>query len=156
MISENSGDRQEPRGLPKFAYDVGVNLLANLVAAAIIYLLGALAGILPRVSGLIGTALFVVLATLIIGGVIILRFLSWGGLMEPSWLPALVGGAAVAGALINPGGHWPEPTWVSLALGTCMVLIGAANLLSEWRFNRRHRAAMSNEWESQPQTPDGP
>ena len=32
----------------KLAYDVGVNVGANLIAAAIIYLLGAAFGLLPR------------------------------------------------------------------------------------------------------------
>ncbi|MFC6017231.1 hypothetical protein ACFP2T_13565 [Plantactinospora solaniradicis] len=69
MISENSR-RQDARGLRKFAYDVGVNVLANLVAAAIIYLLGTAAGVLPSDPRLIGSALFVIFGMAGIGFVV--------------------------------------------------------------------------------------
>ena len=41
----------QPRPQRSFARDVGVNVLANLIAAAIVYLLGAAAGLLPRSPG---------------------------------------------------------------------------------------------------------
>ncbi|MGA4731006.1 hypothetical protein ACPB67_26625 [Micromonospora taraxaci] len=47
----------------KFARDVAVNVIANLVAAAIIYLLAAGFGLLPRSPYLIFTALTVVVMT---------------------------------------------------------------------------------------------
>ena len=48
-------------GAPKFARDVFVNVVANLVAAAIIYLLGVIAGLFPRSPGLVFAATLVLL-----------------------------------------------------------------------------------------------
>src|SRR5256885_180504 len=50
------GDRE------KFARDVVVNVIANLVAASIIYLIGALIGLLPRSSAALAIASMTVLA----------------------------------------------------------------------------------------------
>jgi len=47
-----------------FARDVLVNVLANLVAAAMIYLAGAAAGVFPRVAALIGPSVIVILMAL--------------------------------------------------------------------------------------------
>jgi len=44
-----------------FARDVVVNVLANLIAAAVIYLLGILVGLFPRTTGAVNLAITVIL-----------------------------------------------------------------------------------------------
>ncbi len=60
--TERTAGRRAP--LATFGRDVGVNVLANLIAAAIIYLLGVLAGLLPRSPQLLVAASLVVLSSL--------------------------------------------------------------------------------------------
>ncbi|MFI6779624.1 hypothetical protein [Micromonospora sp. NPDC050276] len=45
---ETATPAQPPRPLFRFARDTGSNVLANLIAAAVVYLLGVVGGLLPR------------------------------------------------------------------------------------------------------------
>ena len=58
-------DRAPARSLGKFAYDVGVNVLANLVAAAVIYLVAVAGGYIskdPELEALSGFVIYFVVA----------------------------------------------------------------------------------------------
>jgi hypothetical protein len=55
--------------LAKFSRDVLINVIANLVAAAVIYLIGALVGFFPRNPALISGA---IIGVLLVGGLILL------------------------------------------------------------------------------------
>lgn len=56
----------------KLAYDIGVNTVANLIAAAIIYLLGAWFGLLPREPAAIIAAIALLVSGLAVFGLVAL------------------------------------------------------------------------------------
>lgn len=59
--------------MQRLARDVGINVLANLIAAAIIYLLGVWAGLFPGPRLAVGLALLCFLGAILIGAVALAR-----------------------------------------------------------------------------------
>ncbi|MCO1616767.1 hypothetical protein M8C11_18805 [Micromonospora sp. CPM1] len=60
----SAGHDQPPSAVAKFARDVGVNVIANLVAAAVVYIAAVVGGLLPRSPYLIVASAVVVLVSI--------------------------------------------------------------------------------------------
>jgi hypothetical protein len=63
-VDSEADTARRARGRQQFARDVLINVLANLIAAAVIYLAGAIAGVLPRRPGLIFVSVTLLIAGL--------------------------------------------------------------------------------------------
>lgn len=90
-------------GVARFARDVLVNVIANLIAVAVLYLAGVLAGLLPKSPELIATAALIVLMAAFLGVAIVSRFLSGVSRQWSLAIGTVLGGAIfIGGALVNP------------------------------------------------------
>jgi predicted membrane channel-forming protein YqfA (hemolysin III family) len=117
--------------------DVTVNVIANLIAAAVIYLLGVFAGILPRSPYLIALAAFSILAT-VGAGLMVFDLMR----AKPSHFGAI--GVILIGVIVmflalssdvlaSPAGI------VFLSIGVVFILAGAY-LLYLFRAEKRRRS----------------
>lgn len=108
--------------LRPFARDVAVNVLANLVAGAILYLIGAAAGLLPRTPLTIVPALGVLFFGIYLAGVFVKG--PWGfRLMSISFALTAAGGAVVLYAI---GGN---DVWAWSLAGVAILLVLLAILM---------------------------
>jgi hypothetical protein len=71
-----TGSRRDKRSL-KFLRDVGINVLANLIAASVIYIGGALARLFPRNEKLLSCAALVLLGATFFGLAALISRLEW-------------------------------------------------------------------------------
>lgn len=130
-------DPEEPTSvqgpLRPFARDVAVNVLANLVAAAIIYLLGLAAGLLPRSPILIWVA--VVMAAGAAGGAILgskVVYSRRGRYISSVGIGAF-GLAALVFAAVYP------QYWLSLvAIGTVLLVLGGFTVVLTMQASHLH------------------
>src|SRR3954462_10399514 len=76
----------------KLGYDVAVNLIGNLLTAAMVYLRGAAADLFPRNSYLITISVMVIA----IGGAVLLLAADWGWELVTGKRPRFVLGIALA------------------------------------------------------------
>jgi predicted tellurium resistance membrane protein TerC len=122
-VDEETSRRQ---GSIRFARDVGVNVLANLIAVPILYLIGVLAGLFPRDPQAIALAITIVLsvAFLLVG--LVSQFLK--GTRQ---LKALCLSIVLAGCMILVSGiadidiDVPFPRWAIILWGIATVAAGA-------------------------------
>ncbi|MBG0560714.1 hypothetical protein [Actinoplanes aureus] len=124
-----------------FLAAVGVNVLANLVAAAIIYLGGVLFGIFPREPKAIASALVIVLLAAAWGAILATRFFGLADLQ----LTTSAGTAFLGGSLVvaNLAGVEIDPIWNSpLGLVPAVVLFlgGLWFTRPAWRDRKRRLA----------------
>jgi hypothetical protein len=121
----NRSARSPMPGLMKFARDVAVNVLANLVAAAVIYLAGAATGVLPRSPKLILGSLSTVLLIGFLGIFVISRFMSERKRLYASAIGLALAGTAIAlGALAGALDHEPYPRWAFVVFGIWTAVAG--------------------------------
>jgi len=118
--------RQAQRARPyiRFARDVSVNVIANLAAAAIIYLLGSAAGLLPRSPQLIFTSVFVVVMTAGFGlGVAGLALRGNAKIYTSGAALIVLGAAGVLAPFIKDSGltTW-EKSWLPIASAATFTL----------------------------------
>lgn len=136
----DTGGADTPRGSHgrgrsvKFIRDVGINVIANLVAAAIIYLLGTLAGLFPRSPAGIGLAvlLITVLAIASVGAVFGASNAVTGKAAEGA-LALVLGIAFIVWAYY---GH--EYTAGRYATGGVLASLGVARLVHAAKLKRSH------------------
>jgi hypothetical protein len=93
------GDEEGRRSsMTAFGRDVGVNVLANLVAAAIIYLLGVATGLFPK------RELAIALSIIVAGGSVALLLLVAAAYLSrrnsPKWLPVAGAGMLTLGLIM--------------------------------------------------------
>ncbi|MFD6611495.1 hypothetical protein ACFWD1_21760 [Micromonospora chalcea] len=119
---------QPPRPLFRFARDTGSNVLANLIAAAVVYLLGVVGGLLPRSPSLVILSIMLVLGGL---GVVLfpLGMLLPGrpGALAASGSIMLVGLVGIIAPFVDGGRlhsfegvAYPIVGWLAI---TCAILI---------------------------------
>ncbi|MGK5680234.1 hypothetical protein [Actinoplanes sp. URMC 104] len=125
--AEHERYQSQGQGLAGFPRDVLVNVLANLIAAAIIYLLGVLFDLLPRSSAaIILSILFslyaLTMALMTVGG--ILRKRSSGKRLFGLGT-LLLGVMMLAGSIYGMVEH-EGAAWVGLLLGLWVLLTGIA------------------------------
>lgn len=126
----------EPSGRPAlkaFTRDVGVNVLANLIANLIsiplLYLLGVIAGLFPRNPRALATAAATVLLLGFYTLFLISRFLKGSRRLQVISLAMCLAGIAVVTASL--AGHdlsTPFPWWVNTLWGLGIVLMGVVML----------------------------
>lgn len=123
------GDRESADKARAFGRDVGVNVVANLIAAMIIYLLGALAGILPKSQVLIGISAVVVGFAGFIGLLAVRRLASgWRRIRVMGASCLALGASLTASVFVTPPAN-PIETAFQAALGGVLVLTGAVVLV---------------------------
>ena len=136
-----------------FLRDVAVNVLANLVAAAVIYLLGVAYGLFPRNDRAIALSVGVVL---VVAGTSLSAWVlsaldygkRWVGLFRIGTYLATIGVVVVFAAafgwdFVHP--HGLGHVWITLAiiflatiLATVMVIAGGFGILAIKDFRQRH------------------
>lgn len=115
----------------QFLRDVGVNVLANLVAALVIYLLGAALGLFPRSSEAVGVALMGLGAA----AIYLLTFVGEAGNDFYRRELSAAGSTIVVGALLIIYGVTQSQGdrttwWVCISLGSISALVGAWGVYS--------------------------
>lgn len=126
-LSTESKAKRPISRFTKFARDVLVNVLANLIAAAVIYLAGAGAGLLPSSPQLIAASLSMILACAFFGLVIISRFT--GGHLRYQMTTAgiaISGPAMMAATFAGVLDNEPFPRWFFYGTGAYTTIAGLA------------------------------
>jgi peptidoglycan/LPS O-acetylase OafA/YrhL len=142
MTGMDDGKQQR---LASFARDVAVNVLANLIAAAVIYAGGAAFGIFPRSPG----ALWSALLTIFLGGYVGLTIV--GESMKDDRVVAAISlaffGAGLAVA-VPAGIDWsPDtPPWGKIAIGVALVALAILWLRAVRRDRRAQQRIKGLEW----------
>ncbi|MEN3269718.1 hypothetical protein [Pseudonocardia sp.] len=113
----------------RFARDVLTNVVANLIAAAIIYLLGLAAGIFPTVDGLV-----LIAAVILTGGAAAVPF-AISDLVQPDrrrrWVSYGAYGAIAFGTVAVGAGTYAVITrdgWVAVATLALLIGVGVATI----------------------------
>ncbi|WP_433530461.1 hypothetical protein ACQPYA_30670 [Micromonospora sp. CA-263727] len=78
VATRDSSEPERSAAASRFARDVLVNVLANLIASAVIYLLGAAGGLLPKSPYLIWTSVAILLMAVGVGLAVLSQFLPRG------------------------------------------------------------------------------
>jgi FtsH-binding integral membrane protein len=123
----NPSSRQQ--GITRLVRDVFVNVIANLIAAAVIYLGGVAFGFFPRSTSAIASAVCFVLLAGFYGVFVVSRFMPAENRMGPAFLAAVLGGSAYCLAILT--GLYDDPTtprWMSAAGGGLMAVFGLIGL----------------------------
>jgi hypothetical protein len=127
VVAEWQGmsDSVEPRLQPSavtFARDVMVNVVANLVAGAIIYLLGVAAGLFPHSTQLIAASLTTVLSVTVFATFIAARFLRGNKKLYAGSVAIFLGGAANTASTFTGKNYFePIPLWATFILGIIVM-----------------------------------
>lgn len=130
-----SGSQQSNNRLARFLRDVSVNVLANLVAAALVYLASASAGLLPTSPQLVAASISTILGVAFLAMFVVSRFLREQRRHHISLVAFLVFGAAViSGAMGGAFDHEPFPKWFFIAFGVWTIAAGAMMLCYTRRF----------------------
>jgi hypothetical protein len=134
--SENADERYE--GVKRLLRDVGVNLVANLLAAAIIYLLGAFVGLLPRSPYLIVTALTLIgLSAGLVLPVVVLAVRNPRRKLDFAAVTFICTGAGIALAPLTGNGFEGDPVEIGqIVFGLVCVVFGGAWLVVLRRVTR--------------------
>jgi hypothetical protein len=134
-------DVTSPKPAFKFTRDVAVNVIANLVAAAIIYLAAALAGLLPRSPGLLFAATIVILTA--VAFVIFFLALATRGRVRGYFFGAaltVLGIAAVAAPFVPGSGLDGIENVTSPVAGAGTIWMGMAAFRHTRRVHRERTA----------------
>jgi hypothetical protein len=123
--------------MPRFARDVLMNVVATLIAAAIIYLLGVAAGIFPTVEGLV-----LIAAVMLIGGVAAVPY-AISDVVQPHrrrrWVRLGAYGAIAFGSVAVGVGTYAVITrdgWVAVATLALSICIGIGAIgVGVWTIN---------------------
>jgi uncharacterized membrane protein YfcA len=128
-VTSRGSDRQP--AVVRLARDVGVNVIANLIAAAILYLLAVLFQLLPRDRGAILFALFILIMAINVALGTISRAKRFGyPIREVAWMTFLFSGAVGIGlaGFITPEGRTVQILFWCLSI----ALLG---LWSQWSWD---------------------
>jgi MFS family permease len=113
--------------MPRFARDVLTNVVANLIAAAVIYLLGLAVGIFPTVDGLV-----LIAAVILTGGAAAVPF-AVSDLVQPDrrrrWVRYGAYGAIAFGSVAVGTGTYAvimRDGWVAVATLALLICVGIA------------------------------
>jgi hypothetical protein len=122
-----------------------VNVVANLIAAAVIYLAGVIAGLFPRSPALIGSAIVTLLMALFGAFALASRFLTGHGRALASLIALLAGGlGAVLAGILNA-------TNDSIINRTVLVLFGVLTSYSATRRYKRQKRRLKSNSSQAPQ-----
>jgi uncharacterized membrane protein (UPF0136 family) len=105
--------------------DVGINVLANLVAAAVVYLGGVAVGLFPRNSGAIAASGTAVGLVLVVAAALVRRSMEMGRrTLVAAGLAILIGGWITFFAMAAPKAISDIPRWLQFLYGIPLLLIG--------------------------------
>jgi hypothetical protein len=118
----------------------GVNVLANLVAAAVVYLVGVLLGLFPREPGAVAAAVVVTLGAVVWAMILINRFLAEDAKLASAAAGTVLFGVAILIATSAGRVADPEVGSEGAAAGAVLVAGGLVLALVWWRSRRRRLA----------------
>jgi uncharacterized membrane protein len=133
---------------PAFARDVLVNVLANLIAAAIIYLLAAAANLLPRNTVVIRAAVLILVGAVAYPAMIfsgLIRNPKRRRLVFVSALVALAAAFGLAYVLFPNAMNWRPKSWWEFLAYPAAFLVLCIIFASENRLKRRLQRPLLNE-----------
>jgi hypothetical protein len=116
-------DEQKRQLLASFVRAVAVNVLANLVAAAIIYIGGASLGLFPRSPGALASALFFLFMAGSAGAIVMTGVLN-DDRRSFAMLAVFLGAAIIAARPAGIELDLDMPWWGNAALGAALVSLG--------------------------------
>jgi hypothetical protein len=120
----NKSRQESQRSFIKFARDVGINVVAKLIAAAAIYLVGVIAGVFPTSPAAIySAAVFIGLAACI-GIAIIAQVMQWREVdIKVFKLVSLTSGIVAGGTGIVLSITSPAGVWVRIGGATLSAFV---------------------------------
>lgn len=138
MMAGVSRPENRRRRIASFASNVVVNVLANLIAAGIVYIGGSAIGVFPRSPQAVAASVTVVL----VGGIGILTLLNDVLQGERSATTAvstivLLGATGITAGIADMEVYPSVPRWAHIVLGTALLIVGVRLLRTRRRSRRR-------------------
>lgn len=133
-------DQEKQRRISPFLWNVAINVLANLIAAAIVYVGGVAFGLFPRSTVAVAISSFVILVSANWATLIAMKFIK----TENRTITLALGSAMGGGSLLIAGFSELVPPgiaqWAAIGLGAVLICVDAALIWASVDLVKRNRA----------------